>query len=268
MQASARKGNLVFKSMKIAVAIPAFNCAVQIERVVSELSVVLNENPVISRVFIIDNQSRDNTLDCAVEAAQKSNNRKLFEIYQNPYNYGLGGTHKVVMSLCKNQQITHVIILHGDHQARPQDISILLSALQISPNANILGSRFADLSRLSGYSWVRTAGNLGLNFLYTIATGKKISDLGSGLNLLNVESLDEKIYQEFDSGFTFNMDLLLHFVRANIPFSYVPISWSTSDQISNAKSLAVGLKTLKKLIMWMLKFEIKNQHHFETVKIF
>jgi glycosyltransferase involved in cell wall biosynthesis len=254
--------------MKIAVAIPAFNCEAQIGRVLTELDSVLTSNPQIGSVFIIENRSSDNTLQSALQASEKLENRAKIEIYQNPENFGLGGTHKVAFSLCKSRQISHLILLHGDHQATPSDIPALLKCLSANPECNVLGSRFMDLKRLSGYSIVRTLGNLALNFLYSMAAGKKISDLGSGLNIFNIELLDEEIYQQFDNSFTFNMDLLLHFVRARIPICYVPISWSTSDQISNAKALSVGSRTLKKLIYWIARIPTtKDEKHFNSVRV-
>ena len=254
--------------MKIAIVIPAYNCAPQIARVLSEVDALLPSLPNVKNVFVIENQSTDNTLDQSILITKKLKNRQYFEIFQNLANYGLGGTHKVGLRLCKSREMTHMLVLHGDHQASPSDIPMLLASLLETPDASILGSRFANLNKLSGYSPVRTAGNLALNFLYSIVTGKKISDLGSGLNILNVNALDEKIYQKFDNGFTFNMDLLLHLVRAGIPFEYVPIHWSTVDQISNARSFAVGLKTLKKLFNWFRKFETTDLSHFETIKIY
>ncbi len=253
--------------MKVAVAIPAFNCEFQIGRVLSELDPILSAYPQICSVFVIENRSADNTLSAAITSAESLENRQMIEIYQNPKNYGLGGTHKVALSLCKSMKISHLILLHGDHQASPGDISPLLERLARHPESHILGSRFMDLNRLSGYSRTRTLGNLALNFLYSLATGRKISDLGSGLNIFNVQTLDEKAYQQFDNSFTFNMDLLLHLVRAKLPFCYVPISWTTKDQISNAKTFQVGKKTLKKLVPWLLRIELRNENHFDSVKI-
>ena len=253
--------------MKAAVAIPAFNCAAQIGRVLTELDSVLTAYPQIEAVFLIENRSTDQTLKSAIQSTETLINRKRFEIYQNPENFGLGGTHKVALSLCKARSFTHLIILHGDHQATALDIPSLLQGMKQNPQSHVLGSRFTDLKRLSGYSLLRTFGNLSLNFFYSAATGKRISDLGSGLNIFNVESLDERIYQQFDNSFTFNMDLLLYLVRAKIPFCYVPISWSTSDQVSNAKTFSVGMKTVKKLFSWILRTENKNPPHHETVRV-
>lgn len=250
--------------MKIAIAIPCYNCELQIIRVLRELDPLLSEQKLIKEVFIIENNSTDKTLSRALEEINNLKNKALFYVYQNPENIGLGGTHKIAFTLAKQKDFTHLLILHGDHQASTFDVPILIDGLVQKQGVTILGSRFLQLKNLSGYSQTRKLGNIILNLIYSIATKKKISDLGSGLNIFRVSDFSAEIYQNFDNEFTFNMDILLYIVRKKIDFQYIPIKWSTVDQVSNAKSLKVGLKTLKKLFDWIFSIQIKNKEHFET----
>ena len=238
--------------MDIALAIMAYNCEPQIEGLLAELEPVLLAQPLVKTVFIIENQSTDDTLKKIHEAVKRLNTKSIFRVIQNPRNVGLGGSHKVALKLCTENKISHLIILHGDHQASPADIPRLLKQLLLQKGMTTLGSRFSDLKKLSGYSLPRTLGNLALNAVYSAATGRWITDLGSGLNIFNLENLNENVYGNFDNEFTFNMDMLLYLVRSKTPFQYVPIRWSTTDQISNAKAFAVGTKTLKTLGEWLL----------------
>lgn len=252
--------------MKIALAIPCYNCEPQILRVISELQEALKTETQIETVFLIDNISQDNTPQVALDFIKK-NVLLSFKVFQNLTNIGLGGTHKVAFTLAKNAGATHLLILHGDHQATAYDIPKLISLSQRNNGVTVLGSRFADTSLLSGYSQIRTYGNIALNALYSFLTLRKISDLGSGLNLFRLSDFSDEAYQSFDNGFTFNMDLLLHLVRAKIPFLYTPIRWSTTDQISNAKALQVGFKTLVKLFKWRVGFKNQNSAHTETQEL-
>ncbi|AGH96568.1 glycosyltransferase family 2 protein [Pseudobdellovibrio exovorus] len=253
--------------MKIALAIPCYNCEPQILRVISELQEVIKTEAQIETVFLIDNISQDNTPQVALDFIKK-NELLGFKVFQNSTNIGLGGTHKVAFTLAKSAGATHLLILHGDHQATAYDIPQLIALSKKHNGITVLGSRFSDTSLLSGYSLTRTYGNIALNMLYSLFTFRKISDLGSGLNLFRLSDFDSHLadgsYQNFDNGFTFNMDLLLHLVRTNTSFLYSPIRWSTTDQISNAKALQVGFKTLVKLFKWRVGYNNRNNSHKET----
>lgn len=250
--------------MKIAIAIPCYNCELQILRVLRELDSMINEQKLIKEVFIIENNSSDQTLSQTLKEIENLKNKSIFFVYQNQENIGLGGTHKIAFTLAKQKDFTHLLILHGDHQASTHDVPVLIENLVQKNGITTLGSRFLNLKNLSGYSQIRKTGNIVLNVIYSIATRKKISDLGSGLNIFRTGDFPSEVYQNFDNGFTFNMDILLYMIRKKIEFQYIPIKWSTIDQISNAKSLKVGLKTLTKLVKWVFSVQIKNKEHFET----
>lgn len=253
--------------MKIAVAIPCYNCEAQISRLLLELDKVLVEHELISEVFLMENNGTDSTLAEALRTISKLKSKNKFSAFQNPKNIGLGGTHKIAFTLANRRKMSHLLVLHGDHQATPTDIPLLLEKLKEFNGVSILGSRFLDQRKLSGYSPLRKAGNIALNKIYSLVTNVTVSDLGSGLNIFRLHDFDPENYQNFDDGFTFNMDLLLYLIEKKIPFKYIPVRWTTTDQVSNARALSVGLKTLIKLIRWSFSLKNKNPNHYESKNI-
>ncbi len=253
--------------MKIAIAIPCYNCEVQIRRLLFELDKVLTNQKLISEVYIIENNSTDATLAEAIRTVAELPSKKYFSVYRNLKNIGLGGTHKIAFTVAKSNMMTHLILLHGDHQATANDIPLIIEYLHRKNGVNILGSRFLNLRNLSGYSFLRKSGNLALNRVYSVVTNVQVMDLGSGLNAFRLADFDPEVYQNFDDGFTFNMDLLLYLIGKKIAFKYVPIKWTTVDQISNARALSVGLKTLIKLFRWRFSLPNENEKHFESEKL-
>lgn len=243
--------------MKITVAVTCYNCENQISRALDEINSILGSAPEISEIAVIDNCSTDKTLKTASDTLKQLSHSQKFKILQNAKNVGLGGSHKIAFELSRQHQSSHLLIFHGDHQASALDIQSVIQTAKANNSATCLGARFLNLSLLSGYSFVRTAGNIFLNLLYSIFCRTKIYDLGSGLNLFKVSDFDPNAMQNFDDGFTFNMDLLLYLVEYKRPFNYHPIRWSTSDQVSNAKALQVGFKTLTKLFSWLVKAKQK-----------
>ena len=253
--------------MKIAIAIPCYNCEVQIKRLLFELDNVLIHQELISKVFLIENNSTDSTLAVAIRTISELKTKKFFSVFQNPKNIGLGGTHKIAFTLARKEAISHLIVLHGDHQATPNDIPFLIQKLHEFNGISVLGARFLNLQKLSGYSLLRKVGNIALNRIYSLVTKVTVADLGSGLNAFRLADFNREEYQNFDDGFTFNMDLLLYLIEKKVAFKYVPIKWTTVDQISNAHAFSVGMKTLIKLFRWSLTLKNKNQNHYDSKNI-
>lgn len=253
--------------MNILVAIPCYNCELQVPRVLAELDAVLDDCPWIKKVAVIDNRSKDGTAEAAQKSITQLKHRELFSVFRNTVNAGLGGTHKIAFTMAAKEGFTHLLILHGDHQATPADIPALLKTAVENGEPTVLGSRFRNLRLLSGFSKIRIAGNLGLNVFYTLGSGRRVSDLGSGLNLFSLKDIRLEDIQKFDNGFIFNMDLLLYFIKNRRNFIYVPIRWSTTDQVSNVNAMIIGWKTAKKLIYWLLRIYPNEQNHTETQKL-
>lgn len=238
--------------MDIVVAIPAYNCANQIGRVIAGFDESLLAR--VREVVVIDNCSRDGTAEAAIAAAKLIGNSKL-HVVRNLENFGLGGSHKAAFSCAERIGADYVAILHGDNQATTQELHILIDTVEREPDlAAVLGSRFMSGARLSGYSMLRTVGNRGLNFVYTILAMRPTFDLGSGLNIFRLSDLSDRRYLHFSDHMTFNIDLLLDYYAKRSPLKFIPISWSETDQISNAKTFKVGWIALKALVRWRLGF--------------
>lgn len=236
------------KGPKIIVAIPCYNCEKQIPRVIKGFSRSLLSK--IEEVIIINNRSEDGTLDAAREAI-KQNGSKKFSIFTNKKNYSLGGSHKVAFLYAENKKADYIAILHGDDQARTSELIDLIKETELNPKAEaILGSRFLKKSKLEGYSIERILGNKALNVIYSVITLRKTSDLGSGINLFKIEPLRDHRYLGFGDNITFNIDLLLDYFRKKSKLVFFPISWSETDQVSNAKNFEVATTALRKLFRW------------------
>lgn len=254
--------------MKIVITVPCYQCENQIERNLREVEDILSSHPEIFLVMLIENRGADNTVAVAQKCIETLPNKEKYRFYQNKKNYGLGGSHKIAFELALASGATHMIFLHGDHQATAKDIPALIKKSLLHKNKTVLGARFQDLAKLQGYSAIRTYGNLALNLLYSLFCGRKIYDLGSGLNLFRLSDFAAREYQGFDNGFTFNMDLLLFMVRQGKLFIYEPIHWSTTDQRSNADALRVGLKTLRALLYWLLRVPKTSPVATQTDRLF
>jgi dolichol-phosphate mannosyltransferase len=253
--------------MKVLVAIPAYNCAPQIGRVLKGFDEKLLAR--IAKVIVIDDRGNDNTGDAALAALKdiKFDHSKI-EVVQNDVNLGLGGSHKMAFLYGERMGADYVAILHGDDQAKAPELNMLLDAAEADPELGaVLGSRFMKGSRLRGYAWERIAGNRVFNLMYTLLTGRRTLDLGSGLNLFRLKDLADHRYLGFDDRMTFNFDLLLDYYTKHTKLKFVPITWTEEDQVTNARNVAVGKRAMSQLWKWRtgkLKFELKPAEKYTS----
>ena len=234
-------------SDKILVFIPCYNCAPQIPRVIEKC--LRPENAYISEIIVVDNGSADGTI-AAAQGALAKQEQIPWKVLKNSRNYNLGGSHKVAFEYALRQQFTHVIAVHGDDQA---DISDLAPHVQAGGHRQVdalLGSRFIKGAELQGYGGFRLFGNAVFNALFSVFSGKRVEDMGSGLNLYGRKVLEAGDYRMAADDLTFHCYFLLNMISRHRNLQYFPIHWSESDQVSNAKLFRQAWKILKLLLAY------------------
>jgi glycosyltransferase involved in cell wall biosynthesis len=229
-------------SEKILIFIPMYHCEKQISRVLAQFgSDIL---PLFTEIIIVDNGSRDQSLNVARTAIEKIPNAKI-QLLMNNENYGLGGSHKVAFDYAIKHEFDYIIVLHGDDQGNIHDLVPYLQRGVHHDYDCFLGARFMRGSRLVGYSRFRILGNRVYNVLYSLIGGKRLYDLGSGLNIYKTSFLKLLEYHHFSDDLTFNYYAILATVAKKANFGFFPISWREEDQISNVKLLRQSIKGLK-----------------------
>jgi len=251
--------------LKIVLGIPCYNCAPQIKRVLKKLqSEDLND---INEIILIDNVSQDSTLS-TIQSEVDSFPVKLKKktiVFQNNTNYGLGGSFKGLVNYCEKEEVDYLAVLHGDDQAEVSDLVQMISHLKSLTNRKsidaLLGARFMPDAKLMGYSKIRKYGNIFFNKLFSVATGKKVYDIGSGLNIYKINSLPLTELKLWPNHIAFDVHLLLLFCRKDKNMEFYPIYWRSFDEVSNAGNISTGLKILKILFSHLLKVSRLNPRH-------
>ncbi|GHV96379.1 hypothetical protein AGMMS50293_26990 [Spirochaetia bacterium] len=225
---------------KILVFIPMYNCEKQIPRVLAKIAFLSEKQKYISEILIIDNGSKDRSIYAASRAAEQV--AVKITIVKNRENVYLGGSHKVAFNYAIDNNFDYVIVLHGDDQGDIHDILPFLENGEYKKYDSFLGSRFHKDSRLINYSRFRIFGNRVFNTLVSIAVRRKISDLGSGLNMYQVGYLKSRFYLYFPNNLTFNVYLLLYGIYVKSLFKEFPLTWKEEDQTSNAKLFSQSME--------------------------
>ena len=229
---------------KILVFIPAYNCEKQIVRVLSQFNkeVLLY----VSEIIVVNNRSADNTEE-VVKAYIDEHSELPIKLLRNRENYGLGGSHKVAFDYAMNNGFDYVVVLHGDDQGSIRDFIPVFETRYYRKHDCVLGARFMLGSRLEGYSAFRTFGNIVYDFLFAFVTGRRIYDLGSGLNMYNVKMLENHFYEKFPDNLMFNYCMILASEYYAHDIKFFPVSWREDDQVSNVKMVNQAITVLKLL---------------------
>jgi len=225
---------------RILLFVPSYNCAPQIGRVLRQVA-----GPVASHfaeVLVLDNGSSDGTVDAAIAAARLV--EAPLTIARNHANYNLGGSHKAAYRYAARGGFTHVVTLHGDDQGDLNDLLPVLNAGDHRRFDACMGARFAKGSRLTNYSVVRILGNRIFNLLFSAASGRWVTDMGSGLNLLSERAFAAGATERLPDDLYYNPYLLLSLFDRGLGVSFFPISWREEDQVSNVRMTSQALHTL------------------------
>lgn len=223
--------------------VPAYNCARQIARVLEQLEADWLR-PLIAKVIVVDNRSTDGTADVALARARQRGDG-IVSVLRNDENYGLGGSHKVAFAYAARHGYEWLLVLHGDDQGSIADFREQLTRCSYRDLDALLGSRFMRGAKVTGYSSVRVVGNHVFNAIYSMCLGRRVEDLGAGLNLYRVSSLAQTGYERAPDNLTFNCVLLASQAISGCRIAFAPISWREDDQVSSVKLLRQSWQTLK-----------------------
>lgn len=237
---------------KILLFIPGYNCENQIIRVLNQIDEQMLKY--VNEIIMVNNISTDNTEQKVIDYINQHTNIPL-KLLRNNENYGLGGSHKTAFNYAMENNFDYVIVLHGDDQGNVHDLLPVLESGDYKEYDCCLGARFMKGSKLKGYSKTRILGNMVYNVLFSIAAKKRLYDLGSGLNMYNVNMLKNKFYIKFPDNLIFNDCMVLASDYYNHKVLFVPITWREDDQVSNVKMIGICSDLLKMALSYIFNRE-------------
>lgn len=162
--------------MKVLIVIPAYNEALNLEKVVKDIKENTNYD-----YIIINDCSKDNT-----EELCKKNK---FNYISLPINYGLASAIQVGMKYAMNKDYDAVVQFDGDGQHEAKYIKNLIDEISNSTDIAI-GSRFVEKKKNHS---IRMLGSRIISFCIKITTGQTIKDPTSGMRAFNKECIKELI---------------------------------------------------------------------------
>lgn len=160
--------------MKPLIIVPAYNEALNLEKVISDIK----QNTNIDYI-IINDCSKDHTRDVCIQNG--------YHYIDLPVNYGLASAVQAGFKFALAHGYDAAVQFDGDGQHRAIYVGKLFEALQQGVDIAI-GSRFVDKKKPFS---MRMLGSRMISFLIRVTTGRKIKDPTSGMRAFDKETMEE-----------------------------------------------------------------------------
>jgi glycosyltransferase involved in cell wall biosynthesis len=223
------------KNTKGLVLIPAYNEERSIIQVVRGALAYLP-------VLVVDDGSSDQTARQARLAGAA--------VLSNQQNRGKGAALQAGIRQALEQGCDFVITLDSDGQHDPAEIPAFLRAFTAGQADLIIGQR--DFSRMPV---VRRISNTLGTCLFSWAVGKHIPDNQSGYRLISRRLL-EVLHESTESGFEFEVEMILDCMMHGYSMGWVPIRTIYGDEKSHIRPLHHFLKFVQ--VSWRARALMKR----------
>lgn len=204
----------VMGKMKVILILPAYNAAKTLPAFLKNLP-----TGIFDHIILVDDCSRDRTLEAAKRLAAKQKNMSVFTTLRN---LGYGGNLKMSLSLALGMGADVIIELHPDSEYGSDGIVPALEAVKKGARL-VLGNRFAD-GYPQGMYWWKYFFTRFLSSVQNIFLGTAIPDLHQGFRVYTREILEKVDYRANANNYLFSFEIICQAIFNNLQIASVPVS--------------------------------------------
>lgn len=167
--------------MKYLVAIFCYNEKNKIEKVVRKFDDYNSYN-----VVIVDDGSTDGSLEALKDPSFK------LTFLRNPINMGAGYSVRRAVNYAKDNEYDVIILVAGNNKDSPEDIYKLLKEIEDGYDF-VQGSRYLPGGNFGNMPFYRRISTQFIHpFIFSLITGKRITDSTNGFRAIRVSMLGDK----------------------------------------------------------------------------
>jgi len=233
---------------------PAYNAAKTLEATYREVPM-----DVVDEVILVDDASRDNTIEQAAKLG--------LHTVVHPKNLGYGGNQKTCYRESLSRGADVVVMLHPDYQYSPRLVTAMASMIVSGHFDIVLGSRILGGGALKGgmplYKYIS---NRFLTLIENLFLGVKLSEYHTGYRAFSRQVLEALPLNENSNDFIFDNEMLAQAVyfgykigEISCPTKY----FDDASSISFRRSMKYGIGVL----MTMFKYAL-HKSGFLSFRIF
>lgn len=205
----------MYKKHSICVVIPAFNEGTQITKVIKSMP------DIVDKIVIIDDDSKDNTVEI-VQNCQAQNNKVV--LIKHEKNQGCGGALATGYKWARDNNFDVAVRMDGDGQMQPENLSDILLPVVEKRADYSKGNRLFTGQAYNKIPKVRYFGNAFLSLMTKIVSGYwHVADFQSGYTAINKKALNtidwDKMYKRYGQP----NDLLIRLNVYNFRVADVPV---------------------------------------------
>jgi glycosyltransferase involved in cell wall biosynthesis len=241
---------------KVIVVLPAYNAE-------KTLEITYNDIPhdIVDEVILVDDCSRDNTIEAA--------KRLGIPTFTHKENLGYGGNQKTCYQQALKRGADIVVMLHPDYQYPPKLITAMVSLISCGMFDVVLGSRILGGYALKGGMPIyKYFSNRLLTACENIITGQKLSEYHTGYRAFSREVLMTLPLLENSNDFIFDNQMLVQIFYFKFKIGEITASCSytkDSSSISFKRSVIYGLGVLHTTLQYFLqKINVKKYRIFDS----
>jgi glycosyltransferase involved in cell wall biosynthesis len=220
----------------ITVVLPAYNAEKTLEQTYREIPFDIVDN-----VILVDDHSRDNTL-------QKAHDLGIKHIVSHAENKGYGGNQKTCYDKALELNSDIIVMLHPDYQYSPKLIHSMCYMIANGIYEVVLGSRILGKGALKGgmpiYKYIA---NRFLTLTQNILMNQKLSEYHTGYRAFSGKILRRVNYQINSDDFVFDNQMLAQIFYAGFEIAEITCPTRYFDDASSiniSRSIKYGLGVL------------------------
>ena len=227
--------------MNLTVVIPFYNEEKFLRKSVERVLKIKD----IKTIYLINDGSKDNSLDIAKQLVHENTSIKLLS---SDINSGKGDALNLVREYIET---SHVVIHDADLEYFPNDIQGMFELSKNNPTALILGTRFRGYKDRKNLYMRTLIANKFLSTLFSIVHFRRISDIATCYKLMPTSYFK---YQEIkEKGFSIEVELLAKFIKTKESIIEFPISYEGRSYEEGKK---IGLKDGFSFIFTIFKYRV------------
>jgi len=218
---------------KLLILVVAFNHEKFIHKVLDRIDQNLTQTYDVE-ILINDDSSSDDTLKVTRDYIKNSKKEFKYTILSNPINQGYGGNQKIGFLYAIKNNFDYVALVHGDGQYAPEYLETLVSPLANINTDAVFGSRMINKSGAinGGMPFYKYIGNKILTFYQNKLFNKNFTEFHSGYRIYKVQSLKKVPYELNNNDHSFDNEIIIQFLLADLNIKELPIPTYYGEEIS------------------------------------
>jgi glycosyltransferase involved in cell wall biosynthesis len=226
------------KSNRVVVVMPAYNAAKTLRSVYDDLP-----RSEIAEIILVDDGSRDNTLQIAQELGLR--------VFAHSKNFGYGANQKTCYAEALKIGAEIVVMVHPDYQYDPRLVPQLIQPILDEQADVVFGSRMMGVSaRSQGMPWWKYVANIGLTKVENVTFGLNLSEYHTGYRAYRRSALERVNFLSNSDTFIFDQEIVAQFVECGLAFGEIAVPTRYFPEASSLSFLASTRYGLE--ILWLV----------------